>query len=104
MKKMGVTTVATSEETLESMVEENRPIQVEMSGNLFKNADWERSYPASLVDYIKSGDIDEFDVVAVTSSEEIYELNLTGLQNRYSSEKFKILLKMALCIYTRWNS
>ncbi len=90
MKKMGVTTVALSEETLESIVEENRPIQVEMSGNLFKNADWERSYPASFVDYIKSGDIDEFDVVAVTSSEEIYELIRTGLQNRYSSEKFKI--------------
>jgi hypothetical protein len=90
MKKLGVTKVALNEETFESMMEEKKPIEIEMAGNIFNNLDWEKSYPQGVVDYLKSKDADEFDVLASTNSIELYKFVKSALENRYSSKKFKV--------------
>ncbi|KXG74448.1 DUF5693 family protein [Thermotalea metallivorans] len=90
-KDMGVRSVALNEESFETLVEAKKPIQVEMAGNVLKDLHWQENYPRVLVDYLNHGGIDEFDVVAITTSERLYHFIKDAFVHRYDLKKVKIL-------------
>lgn len=90
MKEQGVSSVALNEESFESMMNENKPLKVEMVGNIIKDINWQKNYPEELVNYLIKNGIDEFDVVAITNAKEVYAFIKNGLESRYHSSKFKI--------------
>ncbi|QZY55776.1 murein biosynthesis integral membrane protein MurJ [Crassaminicella profunda] len=91
LKTLGASSVGLNEESFESMMEENKPIKVEMIGNIIKDMNWENKYPKELVDYFNKEKIDEYDVLASTNSKELYTFIKNGLENRYDENKFKII-------------
>ncbi|WP_129598405.1 DUF5693 family protein [Anaerophilus nitritogenes] len=92
LKEQGVSSVGLMEESLESMMKENKPIKVEMIGNIIKDMDWQKKYPKEFVTYLNNNNnkIDEYDVLATTNSKELYDFIKRGLESRYDFKKFKI--------------
>ncbi|WZL72170.1 DUF5693 family protein [Clostridiaceae bacterium 35-E11] len=91
MKEQGVSSVALNEESFESMIDEKKPLKVEMVGNIIKDMNWQKNYPEVLVKELIKNGIDEFDVAVTTHSKELYAFIKNGLESRYSAKKFKIL-------------
>ncbi|TCO73147.1 DUF5693 family protein [Marinisporobacter balticus] len=91
LKGQGVRAVALNEENFESMMDENKPLKVEMIGNIIKDMEWEKKYPKPLVDYLNTNEIDAYDLLATTNSKELYNFIKEGLESRYDENKFKII-------------
>lgn len=87
-KGLGVNYVVLKEESLESLIKEKKPVNVTMGGNIFKDIDWKKKFPGQLVEFIDQNGINDYDVVAVTSSKELFEFIKKGLETYYDSEKF----------------
>lgn len=90
-KDLGVTSVAVFEESLESMVDYGKPLDIEIVENIKQDNDWKNKYSKELVDYLEQDKIDKYDLVATTESKETYEFIKTGLSERYSSDKYKAI-------------
>ncbi len=89
-KGWGINSVALNEETFEGMLEENKPIEVEMLGNALMDINWKQKFPQELVNYLEGDYIDKYDVVGVTNSESLFKFIEKGLEERYSENKYKI--------------
>ncbi|QXM05321.1 DUF5693 family protein [Crassaminicella indica] len=90
-KTLGVSGVGLNEESFESMIEENKPIKVEMIGSIIKDMNWKKEYPKAIVELFEKEKIDSYDVLARTKSKELYEFIKNGLESRYDKSKFKIM-------------
>lgn len=89
-KEWGASSVTLNEETFESMIEDNKPIRVEMLGNAIKDIYWKDKYPRDMIEYLEKTGIDQYDVIAVTNSESLYTFIEKGLRDRYDEEKYNI--------------
>lgn len=86
----GVNSVTLNEETFEGLLKENKPVQVEMLGNIIKDINWKEKYPQELVNYLEQNEIDKYDVIAITNSETLYKFIENGLKERYSEKKYNV--------------
>ena len=67
----GVNSVTLNEETFEGLLKENKPVQVEMLGNIIKDINWKEKYPQELVNYLEQNEIDKYDVIAITDRKSV---------------------------------
>ncbi|MFZ5969472.1 MAG: DUF5693 family protein [Bacillota bacterium] len=91
MNEFGVSSVALNEESFQSMIEDYKPIRADIVGNILREGDWKETYPKELVAYFNENGIDEYDVVAITDSKELYQTIKTAMKERYQTKKFTVV-------------
>ncbi len=89
--ELGVRYVALQEENLYSLQRDGRPIDIIMGKNLINEVNWREEYPQELVAYIDTNGIGDYDVVAVTDSQETFDFIAEGMNSRYPQERFELL-------------
>jgi len=88
-QKLGATSVALEEESLESLVKDNKDVEVHLLGNLTGDVEWIEKYDNEFVSYILDGNKDKYDVIAITKSQDLYDFILKGLTERYPKEFYR---------------
>ncbi|MBM7614258.1 DUF5693 family protein [Alkaliphilus hydrothermalis] len=92
LKSMGVKNVALREETLEDLIVDGKPLEIEMAANILSDVNNRDGYPTQLLEYLQSNPEDhDFDAVVMTDSQELYQFISEKLQDRYESEKFTLV-------------
>jgi len=91
LKAQGVRYVAIQEENLFSLQRDGKPLKIEMGSNLIKEVNWKEEYPQQLVEYIEKNGIGDYDVIAITDSNETYDFISQGLTKRYPQEGFQLI-------------
>lgn len=89
-KTMNIASVSLTEETLQSLVDQGYELELEVLKNLKKDTLWESRYPESFVEYIKNHEIDENDVVVVSSDQALKTFILNGFDKRYPSSFYTL--------------
>lgn len=90
-KNLGASTVSLLEESFDSLVEDEKPLDVEIVANIKQDIHWKDKYSEELVDYLEQEKIDRYDVVSVTDSKELFEFIKRGLNERYDSKNYKVI-------------
>ena len=90
-KKLGVSSVSIYEESLDSMTEYGKPLDIKIVEKIKEDIDWKDKYPVELVDYLEQKKVDNYDLVVRTKSKESYEFIKNGLSQRYSNEKYQTI-------------
>ncbi|MDH8677695.1 DUF5693 family protein [Fusibacter bizertensis] len=86
LKDAGVTGVVLKEETLYSMVDEQKPLEYSLYKNLIKDLDWKENYGPKALEYLNSDQTGDFDIVVRTYDSSIYDFLKSGIEARYDSE------------------
>ncbi|MBB6218806.1 MFS family permease [Anaerosolibacter carboniphilus] len=89
-KDMGIRSVALNEESFETLLEEKKPIRLEIVGNILGALNWQEKYPKSVVDYLNSTDVDDYDMVVTTNDQGLYQFIKSALDDRYDPKKIKL--------------
>ncbi|GAB6106358.1 DUF5693 family protein [Fusibacter bizertensis] len=89
LKDAGVTGVTLKEETLYSMVNEQKPIEYNLFKNVKKNLDWEENYGPKALEYLNGNLSGEYDVVVRTYDSSTFEFLKSGIEARYDSEFYQ---------------
>lgn len=92
-KKLGVSSVAIEEETLYSLVHEEKELQINIIGNIVKDTEWEKNYSQKVIDYIKSSNVDKYDLMVTSKSKEIADFVSKGISKRYSANLFHEIIE-----------
>ena len=87
-KNIGVKYVGLHEENLESMIDDNKDVEVIMGWELLRSGRLKELYLTGLE---KDYEIGKYDVLVNTESEEIFNFIYDGLVNRYEEDLFEIL-------------
>ncbi len=87
-KDLGVKYVGLHEENLESMISDNKDVEVVMARELLQNSRLKEIYLPYLE---KNHEINKYDVVVNTKSEEIFNFIYNGLNSRYDKKLFEVL-------------
>ncbi len=87
-KNIGVKYVGLHEENLESMIDDNKDVEVIMGWELLRSGRLKELYLTGLE---KDYEIGKYDVLVNTGSEEIFNFIHDGLINRYEEDLFEIL-------------
>lgn len=90
-KDLGASSVALTEESFNSIIEDEKPLKVELVDELKRDIRWKEEHSLELVEYLEQDDIDKYDLVAMTNSKEIFDFIKKGLEDRYSSRKYKVI-------------
>lgn len=88
-KDWGVSSVTLNEETFEGMIEDKKPLRLEMVGNIVKDIYWKDKYPIDMIEYLEKTGIDQYDLLVITSSESLYTFINQRLKERYDEDKYK---------------
>lgn len=91
LKGLGASSVGLIEESFESMIKDEKPLKVELVDKIKQDIHWQEKHSAELVEYLEQEKIDKYDLVAMTTSKELYEFIEKGLNERYDSKKFKAI-------------
>lgn len=89
LKDAGVTGVALKEETLYSMVDEQKPLEYGLYKNIKKNLDWKENYGPKALEYLSKNVSGEFDIVIRTYDAPTFAFLKTGIEARYDSEFYQ---------------
>ncbi len=89
LKDAGVTGVALKEETLYSMVDEQKPLEYGLYKNIKKNLDWKENYGPKALDYLSKNVSGEFDIVIRTYDAPTFTFLKTGIEARYDPEFYQ---------------
>lgn len=93
-KKMGITKVGLSEESMVSLMENtDMPIQANVMDIIMKDADWEAEYPDDFITELKGTGYDKYDVLIEAASKEAFDFVAEGLTKRYKPEQYLIYEK-----------
>lgn len=90
-KRMGATSVAIEEESLLSLKKEKKNLELIVVDNIVEQMGWRDTYPQEIVSKISNGEIDKYDLVAITDSNELFAFIEKGLKERYPDEFFSII-------------
>lgn len=85
---LGVSSVALIEESFESIIKDEKPLKVELVEDIKQDIYWKDNHSTELVEYLEQKKIDKYDLVAMTTSKELYDFIKKGLDDRYSSKKY----------------
>lgn len=90
-KKMGITKVGLSEESLATLMENHDlPVSADVMDVITRDADWEAGYPADFIAKLKDNGYDKYDVLIKTASKEAFDFVTNAIKARYQSEKYLI--------------
>ncbi|MDR7856567.1 DUF5693 family protein [Tissierella sp.] len=89
-KDLGVGSVTLNEVTFEAMMDDYKPIEVKMLGNIVADMNWKNEYPQDFIDYIEKNGVDKYDVVVTTNSESLFTSIEDGLKGRYEEDLFEV--------------
>lgn len=87
-KDMGINKVGLYEESLNSLIEEGKPVKAELMKNVVKDIYWKEKLPDNLVARIEANSLDENDILVTVNSESLYDFIKNGFKSRYDSDKF----------------
>ena len=89
-KDYGAQSVAIQEETIKLLIESGKPVRAELVSRLIENYNWDEYYSSEIVSLIKDGQIDPYDVILTTDDENTFNYIISGLEERYPEDFFKI--------------
>lgn len=89
LKDAGVTGVTLKEETLYSMVNEQKPLEYGLFKNVKKNLDWKENYGPKALEYLNGNISSEYDIVVRTYDPSTFEFLKSGIEARYDSEFYQ---------------
>lgn len=89
LKEAGITGVALKEETLFSMVNEQKPLEYDLLKNVQKALDWEDKYGESAVNYINSDESGPYDVVVRTYDQGLFNFIKENASARYNDAFYR---------------
>ena len=89
LKDSGVTSVALKEETLASMVNEQKPLEYDLLKNVQKDLDWEGKYGKSAVEYMNSEVTGPYDVVVRTYDQDLFNFIMENASARYDEAFYR---------------
>lgn len=87
-KDFGAYSVAVSEETVNTLVQNGHSIKKDIVAQLVNNYEWEKEFPKNIVNKIQSGSIHKTDCILTIKDESIFNYLLDGLKLRYEDEFF----------------
>lgn len=87
----GVKYVGLHEETIESLMNDGKNIEVIMGWEVLQSKAVRDTYLNNLEKDIEEYGIDEYDMLVTTESEDIYNFIYNGLKSRYHEELFQVL-------------
>ncbi|MCH4889182.1 hypothetical protein EZV73_16420 [Acidaminobacter sp. JC074] len=88
--KLGVESVALTEETFQTLVDQGYELELKILHNLKKDTLWEMRYPAPFVDYVKDNEIDLNDVVVVSDDQDLKDFIIKGLDRHYPKDFYTL--------------
>ena len=83
LKDAGVTGVALKEETLFSMVDEQKAISYDLLKNVKSDIDWASKYGEKAAAFLASGEVDPYSIVVRTYDDSLFEFMKSGIEARY---------------------
>lgn len=86
-KDLGAVSVALEEESLESMVKDDKELEFQLLGNIKKDIEWKSKYDEEFVQNAENRD--KYNLAIITKSKEIYSFIMNGLEERYPKSFFK---------------
>ncbi|AOY74833.1 DUF5693 family protein [Clostridium formicaceticum] len=92
---LGIEYVDLQEENLESLLMQNKQLEVLMGWELLQQGNWKETYSSEVATYVDGGQINEFDVFVTTRTQEVFDFIAKGLTERYDTEHFEILSHQA---------
>jgi len=90
-KDFGIKYVGLHEETIESMIYDNKEVDVIMGREALQNNIGAENYLSHLEKDIEDYEISQYDVLVNTRSEEIFNFIYNGLTSRYNQDLFEVL-------------
>lgn len=90
-KDFGIKYVGLHEETLTSLVDDNKDVNIIMGWELLQNNTTKETYLSNLEKDSKEYEISKYDVLITTQSEETFNFIHDGLTSRYDKELFEVL-------------
>ncbi len=90
-KDFGIKYVGLHEETLTSLVQDNKDVNIIMGWELLQNNTTKETYLSNLENDSKEYEISKYDVLITTESEETFNFINDGLASRYDKELFEVL-------------
>ena len=90
-KDFGIKYVGLHEETLETMIHDNKEVNVIMGWEVLQNDISVQNHLKDLEKDIKQHEISKYDVLVTTESEEIFSFIQDGLTSRYDDKMFEVI-------------
>lgn len=90
-KELGVNYVGLYEETLESMINDNKDVNVVLGSELLENSTTRELYLNESKEEFAEYEITEYDILVNTESEENFNFIYNGLTDRYNKELFEVI-------------
>ncbi len=88
-KEMGINKVGLSEESLDSLINEGKPLKAELMRDVVKDMEWRENIPESIQKKVDNNPIfDEDNILVSTNSLELYNFIKDGFQKRYDESRF----------------
>ena len=88
---LGATSVAIQEETLHSLVEDDKDLKIEVFKNILDKEDWREEYLKEFVNLVDNNEVSHYDVIMTTGSKDIFDFVTLGLEERYGSGSYKFI-------------
>ena len=90
-KKMGISKVGVSEESIVSLMEDNElPVQAAVMDIIMRDADWESDYPADFIRELNEVGFDRYDLLIEAASAEAFGFIADAVMARYQPENYFI--------------
>lgn len=88
---MGITKVGLNEESLKSLTESEEPVKAELVSELRKDTYWLSQAPEEVLEMIDENVKDDFDVMVIAESEEMFSFIKRAFEKRYDPKKVHTL-------------
>ena len=88
---MGITKVALAEESLKTLTESEEPVKAELVTDLRKDTYWLSQAPEEVLKLLDDNVKDDFDVMVIAESKDMYSFIKRAFENRYDPKKVHCL-------------
>ncbi|MBR6504001.1 MAG: hypothetical protein IKT15_03410, partial [Firmicutes bacterium] len=88
---MGITKVGLAEESLKTLTESDKPVKAELVKELRKDTYWLSQAPEEVLQLIDENVKDDFDVMVIAESEEMFSFIKRAFEERYDPKKVHCL-------------
>ncbi len=88
-KSMGINKAGLSEESLDSLINEGKPVKAELMRDVVKDMDWRQNIPENIQEAVNNDPVfDDDNILISTNSAELYDFIRMGFESRYDESKF----------------
>jgi len=91
-KGMGINKVGLSEESMASLTENtDMPVSADVMDIIMREADWQKNYPADLINAMHQNGFDKYDLLIKAASKDAYDFIASGITARYHRDKYYLV-------------